>query len=167
MDCGLTDDTVSRRNSETFMREDQKREREHELESMVVSSFREAYPDVPPDEIEHMARNFTQVLQGLVSIGEKIGGQDVNHMDEANGMVYFCVASTIIEELQEKGVLPDDISEEKMGRMLGECVVRVADWLLGREILKRDEELFRKFVSGAVAMGASSWEKNRWNVERR
>jgi hypothetical protein len=141
-----------------------------ELEQRVVSAFLSAYPAIAEDRLVHMARNFTQVLNGVISIGEMAGGpDDIDHMDVANGMVFSCVSSTYLEELQDgewNPILEDPslsrISEEEMQKLKNEIVARVADWLIGLEVLRNaDPGLYRDFVRGAVALGATDWETDR------
>lgn len=142
------------------------------LEGRVIARFRSAYPDVPDERLEHMARNFTQVLNGIIDIGEKLAETtEYSHMDVANGLVYSCIANTYLEELHEGEWDPrlDDpstsrISDGEMKRLLGECAARVADWMLGMEILRDDPELLAKFVVGAVVLGAKDFDRNRGNL---
>jgi len=143
-----------------------------ELEERVMSAFRSAYPQVPGEQLDHMARNFTQIVSGIINIGERIGERtEYSQMDIANGLVYACFANTYLEELHSgqhdpalAGPSGSRISDEEMKRLLSECVARVADWLLGMEILREDPELFSKFVIGAVMLGARDWERNRGNL---
>lgn len=147
-------------------------ERDEELEELdrrVNEAFQEAYPEVPADHIKHMSRNFTQVIRGILEIGKRIGGEGgITHMDLANSFVYWCVANTYLEDLSHgewNPILEDPgiarISEEEMEKLRGEFVARAADWMLGMEILRQDEELYRTFIKGAIALGASDWETNR------
>lgn len=144
------------------------------LEEGVISAFSSAYPGIPPDEITHMARNFTQVIRGIIDIGERTGGdREMSHMDVANGLVCSCVANTSLEELHEgrwDPLLEDPsisrISDEEMKNLLEECVARVADWLLGLEVLRSDPEACRKFITGALALGASGWERDRGKLNQ-
>ena len=142
-----------------------------ELEQRVVNAFREAYPGIEEGKLVHMARNFTQVLNGIVSIGEMAGdgAAEPSHMDVANGLVFSCVSSTYLEELQQgewNPALEDPsiarISEAEMQRLQNEIVARVADWLIGLEVLREaDPETYRRFIMGAVALGATEWKRNR------
>lgn len=152
------------------MGRDDDEERLDELEQDVLDAFARAYPEMPPDERKHMARNFTQVLHGIISIGERVGsGGEANHMDLANGMVYSCFANTTLEELVSDDCSDSGgscISRQDMNVILRECAGRVADWLLGIEILKRtDGKLYDSFAKGAVALGAQGWERNRGRLE--
>jgi len=51
--------------------------------------------------------------------------------------------------------------DETVESKIGECVAKVADWLLGLEVLRDDPELYRSFVRGALALGAADWETER------
>lgn len=162
-----------RANMERRMSEDGEGLQPQDLEAKIIVAFRGAYPEIPDGRLVHMARNFTQVLNGLISIGEMSGDErDVSHMDMTNGMVYSCVTSTFLEELLdgEWRPVPDAapvrrISDEEMGRLQNEIVARVADWLLGLEVLKEsDPAEFRNFVKGALALGAEGWERERGNL---
>ena len=126
-----------------------------ELDKRITSAFKEAYPDVPPGELKHMARNFTQVVNGIIDIGRKVGGdRECSHMDVANSFVYWCVANTYLDDLcggewdpaleESRGAR---ISPEEKMKLMREVVARTADWLLGMEILKRDPELYDTFIS--------------------
>jgi len=141
-----------------------------ELELKVLAAFADAYPDIPTPDRNHMARNFTQVLHGIISIGEKLGAAgEVNHMDLANGLVYSCFYNTRLEELQsdECDGTGSCVTSEDMSEVLRECVSRVADWLLGVEVLRTtDPEQFENFVKGAVALGATGWERDRRKLDR-
>lgn len=137
-----------------------------------MKAFREAYPDVSNDDIEHMARNFIQVVNGILSVGEKAeGGGKPCHMDLANSMIYWCVANTSLEDYLEgdtDAVSADPsiarLTREEMDLLLHEFVARAADWLIGLEVLREDPELFNTFIKGALAFGAEDWEKNRGDL---
>jgi hypothetical protein len=75
-----------------------------------------------------------------------------------NGLVYSCVANTFLDEADKGGT--DEAIESRMG----ECVAKVADWLLGLEILRDEPELYASFVRGAVALGAADWETERGKI---
>jgi hypothetical protein len=127
-----------------------------DLHERIVGTFRSAYPEVPSGKLEHMARNFAQIVRGIINIGDTVGGKgEVSHIEMVNGLVYSCVASTFVDET-DKGVM-DETVESK----IGECVAKVADWLLGLEVLRDDPELYRSFVRGALALGAADWETER------
>jgi hypothetical protein len=127
-----------------------------DLRERVIDTFRSAYPEVPDGKLEHMARNFAQIIRGIINIGETKGGEgEVSHVEMVNGLVYSCVASTFLDGTGKAEV--DEIVEGKMG----ECVAKVADWLLGLELLHDDPELYDSFVRGAVALGAAGWETER------
>jgi hypothetical protein len=139
-----------------------------DIKERVTEAFRSAYPDVPAGKLEHMARNFTQIIRGIINIGETVGGEDaVSHVEMVNGLVYSCVASTLLDEYGEgEKVAPSGAPgpggrDEAIESRMGECVAKVADWLLGLEVLRNDPELYRSFVRGAVALGASDWETDR------
>lgn len=144
-----------------------------DLEARIITSFREAYPGMPDDKLVHMARNFTQVLNGIISIGELSGDDaDISHMDVTNGMVCSCVTSTFLEELRDGEWQPaaEDapakrITDEEMQKLQNEIVARVADWLLGIEVLRQSDPAdYRSFVKGALALGAEGWERDRGNL---
>jgi hypothetical protein len=127
-----------------------------DLQERAFETFRSAYPEVPAGKLEHIARNFVQIIRGIINIGETVGGEgEVSHIEMVNGLVYSCVASTFLDETDTGGM--DDTVESKMG----ECVAKVADWLLGLEILREEPELYASFVRGAVALGAVDWETER------
>ena len=127
-----------------------------DIKERVTEAFRSAYPDVPAGKLEHMARNFTQIIRGIINIGEAVGGEgEVSHIKMVNGLVYSCVASTFFDET-DKGAM-----DETVKRNMGECVAKVADWLLGLEVLRKEPKLYASFVRGAVALGADDWETER------
>lgn len=144
-----------------------------ELDERIDSAFREAYPDLSPEERKHMSRNFTQVVNGIVSIGRQVGSEAKHsHMDVANSLIYWCVASTRLEDLckgewdpalEDPGIAR--ISPREMSMLMEEFVARVADWLLGMEVLREFPELYNTFINGAVALGTEGWEKNRGELE--
>lgn len=143
-----------------------------ELDARIESAFEEAYPELDPDESQHMAKNFIQVVRGIIDIGERLGSGEPTHMDEANSIVYWCIANTALEDLLKSGwnaekITPSGgrITEEEMSRLLNEFAARIGDWLIGMEVLKRDPELYDVFVSGAVALGADEYERNRGNLK--
>ncbi|MDD5748803.1 MAG: hypothetical protein PHP64_07155 [Actinomycetota bacterium] len=143
------------------------------LEEELTSAFRRAYPDIEEREIIHMSRNFTQVVQGIIEIGERVGagGSEVTQMDIANGLVYWCVANTSLEDIfTKRGPVEIEgsltaIDQETLKKILSECVARVADWLIGLEVLRKKPELYEKFIRGAVTLGASDWERNRGKLK--
>ena len=139
------------------------------LEGELLEAFEKAYPDVERDKIAHISRNFTQVIQGILDISKRLHLDDseVSHMDVANGMVYWCVASTSLEDVLsgKEGDIGEGenipLGEETIKRIMSECSARIADWILGLEVLKKRPELFRRFVRAAVMLGAADWETNR------
>ena len=127
-----------------------------DLQELVSEAFRSSYPEVPAGKLEHMARNFTQIIRGIINIGEAVGGEgEVSHIEMVNGLVCSCVWSTFFDET-DKGAM-----DETVKRNMGECVAKVADWLLGLEVLRKEPELYASFVRGAVALGADDWETER------
>jgi len=139
-----------------------------DLRERVIEAFRSAYPDVPAGKLEHMARNFTQIIRGIINIGETVGGEgEVSHIEMVNGLVYSCVASTFLDDTDKSGKGTPSAgkgqggTDEVIGGRMGECVAKIADWLLGLEILRDDPELYTSFVRGAVALGAADWETER------
>jgi hypothetical protein len=136
-----------------------------EMESRIAEAFRQAYPDVRGDKLEHMARNFTQVINGVIEIGNRAGAEgEPTHMEVANGLVYWCVANALEEGAAGRGSAPLDAA--RLDVVVREIVIRVADWLLGLDVLRDCPPLFRAFVKGAVAAGASDWETSRDVLER-
>jgi hypothetical protein len=130
-----------------------------DIKERVIEAFGSAYPEVPAGKLEHMARNFTQIIRGIINIGETVGGEgEVSHIEMVNGLVYSCVANTFLDEADKGGT--DEAIESRMG----ECVAKVADWLLGLEILRDEPELYASFVRGAVALGAADWETERGKI---
>lgn len=139
-----------------------------ELYERIIKEFRYAYPDISKDESDHIARNFIQVITGILSVGEKCdNGKKPSQMDIANSTVYWCVANTTLEDYlnddedaetgdPSKGIAPDEMDD-----MTKEFVARISDWLIGLKVLQEDPDLFRVFISGALAFGASKWEKSR------
>jgi hypothetical protein len=127
-----------------------------DLQELVSEAFRSSYPEVPAGKLEHMARNFTQIIRGIINIGEAVGGEgEVSHIKMVNGLVYSCIASTFFDET-DKGAMDETVKHN-----MGECVAKVADWLLGLEVLRKEPELYASFVRGAVALGADDWETER------
>ncbi|MCJ7653357.1 MAG: hypothetical protein MUO75_06620 [Actinobacteria bacterium] len=130
-----------------------------DIKERVIEAFGSAYPEVPAGKLEHMARNFTQIIRGIINIGETVGGEgEVSHIEMVNGLVYSCVAITFLYGADKGGT--DEAIESRMG----ECVAKVADWLLGLEILRDEPELYASFVRGAVALGAADWETERGKI---
>lgn len=142
------------------------------LDAEMLEAFEEAYPDVPLDDLHHIAKNFIQVVRGVINIGQKMGGDlSPTHMDVANSMVYWCVMNTRLEDMQrgdpDRGIEDPGvsrISETDMVRLKAEFVARTADWLLGMEVLRGDPELYETFIKGAAALGAEGWERNRGDL---
>ena len=135
------------------------------LDTRLMRAFSDAYPDVPEDKVQHMARNFIQVIRGVIEIGRRLSDDGgITHMDIANGLVYSCVVNTRLEEFLDGGLTPE-VSRGDRTRIISEVVARVADWLIGLEVLKDTPELFADFVKGAVMLGAEGWEKNRGRLE--
>lgn len=138
-----------------------------EMESRMAGAFRRAYPDVPADRLEHMSRNFTQVVNGIIEIGNRTGdGGEPTHMDVTNGMVYWCMANTVLEDLSAALPRAGGLQATELDAVMREIVARVGDWMLGLEVLRDYPELFGAFVKGAVAAGASDWETSRGGLER-
>jgi len=144
-----------------------------ELDERIASAFQDAYPDVPPEDLKHVARNFTQVVNGIIDIGRKVGGEgEHSHMDVANSFVYWCVANTRLDDLcsgEWDPALEDSrvarISPREKSMLMAEFVARAADWLLGMEALREFPELYGTFIRGAVALGTEGWERNRGKLE--
>jgi hypothetical protein len=127
-----------------------------DLQERVIEAFRSAYPEVPDAKLEHMARNFVQIIRGIISIGEASGGEGaVSHIEMVNGLVYSCIASAFMDDAEEC------VIDEAVASKMDECVAKVADWLIGLEILRDNPELYESFVRGAVELGAADWETNR------
>lgn len=140
-----------------------------EFNDRVIKEFRDAYPDVPIDKVEHIARNFIQVVTGILSVGEKCdNGEMPSQMEIANSTIYWCVANTALEDYLgvDSGVATGDslkgrITEDEMDSLIKEFVARIADWSIGLKVLQEDPDLFRVFIRGALAFGARNWEQNR------
>ena len=139
-----------------------------DLQEHLIETFRSAYPEIPAGKLEHMARNFNQIIRGIITIGETVGGEgEVSHIEMVNGLVYSCVAGTFLDKTHknEKGA-PSGLTgqggmDETVESKMGECVAKIADWLLGLEILREEPELYASFVRGALALGAADWETER------
>lgn len=155
------------------MTEEQRELTLDELEERVISAFRKAYPDVSADDCKHMARNFTQVVNGIIAIGGKMGGEEeYTHMDVANSLVYWCIDNTRFDELcagrwdsalEDPGIAR--ISPDEKSMLMEEFVARAADWILGMEILREFPRTYGTFIRGAVALGADGWERNRGKLK--
>jgi len=79
-----------------------------------------AYPDVPDWRAEHIARNFSQIVSGVISVGKRLPVEETgetSHMDMVNSIVFWCVANTHLEDFLEK---PDPRPDD-------ECVIPAAD----------------------------------------
>ncbi len=144
-----------------------------ELETLVVEGFKEAYPGIEEGKIVHMARNFAQVLSGIISIGSSLGGDNgINQMDVANALVHSCVwESSLGERLFGNeaeigaGSMPA-LTEEEERKYAAEISARVADWLVGINVTKKmGESAFNDFIKGALALGAEAWERDRANIK--
>ncbi|MBN2167988.1 MAG: hypothetical protein JW738_01990 [Actinobacteria bacterium] len=139
------------------------------LNERLTDAFYEAYPDVPDKNVEHMVRNFIQVVNGIMEVGDKVqGDEELVHMDVANSLVYWCVTNTSLEEFIESGSGEGDrgeprtcLNKEETEHLVKEFAARTADWLIGLEVLREDPVLFKRFVKGALAFGAAGWERNR------
>ena len=139
------------------------------LNERIGEAFREAYPDVPGNKVDHMARNFIQVVNGIIDVGEKVTGkEEATHMDIANSLVYWCIANTSLEEYlgedsdqNEEGKTLAGLSEQDTARLFREFAARTADWLIGMDVLRDNPRLFDCFIRGALAFGAGDWEDNR------
>jgi hypothetical protein len=137
---------------------------------LMRAAFARAYPDVPPESVEHMARNFAQVIGGVVDIGRRAEGStdDVSHMDIANSMVFWCVANTHLEdffESEDEETGPACIPGADVENLLREFAARTGDWLAGMEALKDEPELLRSFVKGSMTMGTAQWERDRGRLK--
>lgn len=146
-------------------------ENEHICE-IVTRAFADAYPGVDIDKCEHMARNFAQVIGGVIDVGRRLGadGQagELTHMDQANCMVYWCILNTHLEDYFESDGNARDItpiSEESASRLTREFSARVSDWLAGIEALKQEPVLYEAFIRGSIFMGTSDWERDRGRLK--
>jgi len=150
------DDPVSMSDDEEF---------QLSMEGRILSEFSAAYPDIEREKLVHMSRNFTQVMRGIIDIGERIGDDgEVSQMDVANGLVYSCMVNTRLEDMV--GVPSGDgrssVSAEDFEALVEECVARVSDWLIALEIMRQEgPEVYRRFIKGAVALGAADWKRDR------
>jgi hypothetical protein len=137
---------------------------------MMRAAFSSAYPEVDDSRIEHMARNFVQVVGGVIDIGRRVPTDpevSLTHMDIANCMVFWCIANTRFEEFCEGDGFRNGnnggpvIPESDAALLRREFAARVADWLAGVEALKSDADLYDSFIRGTIAMGISDWENRR------
>jgi len=140
------------------------------LYEVIAAAFEQAYPDVPPERIEHMARNFVQVVGGVIDIGRKLppeSNEPLSHMDVTNSMVFWCIANTRLDEFCEKSVYSGNgggrrvISAEDACLLRREFAARIADWLAGVEAIKADADMYDSFIRGTLAMGTADWERSR------
>lgn len=139
------------------------------LNEQLTDAFYEAYPDVPDNAVEHMARNFIQVINGIMDVGEKVqGDEELYHMDIANSLVYWCVTNTSLEDFVDSGKdevggeeAKGKLSKEDADQLVKEFAARTSDWLIGLSVLQGEPELFKRFIKGALAFGADGWERNR------
>ncbi|MHB8895237.1 MAG: hypothetical protein ACYC99_08710 [Candidatus Geothermincolia bacterium] len=138
--------------------------------NVMIAAFEKAYPDVSHSRIEHMARNFVQVVGGVIDIGSRVptnADGTLTHMDVANSMVFWCIANTRLEEFCENGVKRGEegrrpvIPAEDADLLRREFAARIADWLAGMEALKADPETYASFIRGTLAIGTRDWETNR------
>lgn len=144
-----------------------------ELEAHVVGAFREAYPGIEEGKLVHMARNFAQVLSGIISIGIALGEySEINQMDVANALVYSCVWESSLGERLFAGDREgadrsaSSLTPNETRAYAAEISARVADWLLGIEVAKKlGEQVYKSFIRGALALGAEDWERNRENIK--
>ena len=151
------------------MPEERGRLTQDELRYRLEEAFVDAYPEVPDEEARHMARNLAQVIIGTIDIGDKRGAdREVSHMDVANAFVYWCMASTYLEDLGEgrrNPALADPASpvlgDKEMRALVNEFVARAADLLIGLRILSEHPEMYEAFIRGSVALGASTLERDR------
>lgn len=140
-----------------------------ELCDLIVRAFNKAYPDVEESRIEHMARNFVQVVGGVIDIGERMpcGEVDqISHMDIANSMVFWCIMNTRLEEfIESDGGKCDSASPlipaADAELLRKEFAARIADWLAGIEALKSDPVMYEAFIRGTLAMGTAHWQRDR------
>lgn len=140
-----------------------------ELNERMIKAFRDAYPDVSVEDVEHAARNFIQVVNGILSVGEKSkASEKPSHMDVANSLIFWCIANTSLEDYLEcdggetaSGPKVARLTVEEMDELVKEFVARTADWLIGLEVMREDPELFNVFIKGALSFGAGEWERNR------
>lgn len=140
---------------------------ERELEPVdlgeeLARAFLDAYPELPPEELRHMARNLTQVIVGVVDIGMKTpAAGDISHMDRANTFVYWCLAGTRLEGL----IAGDGEAGPDASALTGELAARSADLLLCEEVLSRYPVMEEAFVRGTVSLMGQTWERNRGKLE--
>lgn len=138
------------------------------LYALISSAFADAYPDLPEWRVEHMARNFCQVVGGAIDFGNRVG-QDAagkpTHMDLVNSIVFWCIANTHLEDYFEKPGSPSGhgapIPAGETQQLMREFCARVGGWLAGLEALKAEPELYDAFIMGSVALGVTDWERNR------
>jgi hypothetical protein len=134
---------------------------------LITVAFRRAYPEVSAGSVEHMARNFTQVVSGVIDIGRRardVAEAEVSHMDLANCLVYWCIANSHLEDFFPREGEPEaagQISASEARLLLEEFSARIADWLVGIEALKDHPGLIESFVKGTRVMGTEDWERDR------
>lgn len=150
------------------MSDPQIQEEESEQISEIMScAFAEAYPEMESDRCEHMARNFAQVVGGVIDIGRRMGADEggrITHVDQANCIVYWCILNTRLEDYFDRGGRAAGgapISEDDIAKLTMEFSARVSDWLVGIEALKQEPGLYDAFIRGSIAMGTSGWERDR------
>jgi hypothetical protein len=142
------------------------------LYGLISSAFREAYPDVPDERLEHIARNFIQVISGVIDVGARNhpdSTEKPTHLDMVNSIVYWCVANTHLEDFIEKPGEPSTgervIPAAEADLLMQEVCARVADWLAGLEALKARPELYDAFINGSLAMSGNHLKRTRDALE--
>ncbi len=151
------------------MPSEERKPKTFELAEKLLEAFVDAYPDMPASDARHAARNLTQVLAGVIDIGEKAGGEgDMTHMDAANAFAYWCVTGTYLEEIhngrRDSGLADPSsphLTDEEMRKLTGQFAMRAADMMLCFEVLSGYPEMRKAFITGTIALGISDWERNR------
>ncbi|MDD5447819.1 MAG: hypothetical protein PHO53_01445 [Actinomycetota bacterium] len=135
------------------------------LDENLYEAFRKAYSGLAESEIRHAFRNFVQVVRGLIEIGDKSDiDVDTEYVDVANVLAHWCVRSLLLEKSKE-GKRSELLGEE-MDSLVREISARLADWLLGLDVLKANPELFKAFIRGAIVAGGLSLGKDEGEPQK-
>lgn len=129
---------------------------EEDICSLLIRAFIEAYPDTPEETAEHMARNYAQVIEGIVEFGRRMGRfTPVTHAEVAHSIMFWCIEGSRLQEyISEDGQEPEasGLSPAQIYAMLEEFSDRITHWLVGAEAMRTRPGLFEDFVRGTVAM---------------
>lgn len=139
------------------------------LDERLYEAFEKAYPNLEEGEVRHASRNFVQVVRGLIEIGGKSDFDvDAGYAEVANVLAYWCVQSLFLEKLTEGkrgkvGIVR--ITGEEIDSLVREISARLADWLLGLDVLKENPELFEAFIRGATVAEELSSKDNEGETQ--